>query len=388
MINRILTKIIKSTATVSPIIGLIGPRQSGKTTLVQSIFPKYTYLNLEQPDIRRHAQADPVAFLNQYSTYVIFDEVQRVPELFSYIQVKVDHDKIMGQYILTGSQHFLMLNNISQSLAGRIALFNLYPLSIEELTSSHQSKIDVYTQIWYGGYPRLYDQEISPVIWLNSYIQTYLDRDISLVSQISNLNTFENFLHIIAGRTGQILNLSSISDETGISHNTVKSWINLLETSGIIYILKPFYTNITKRLVKAPKLYFTDTGLVCRLLNIENPKQLISHPLYGSIFETMVVMEYIKAFHNRGLQPNIFYWRDKSGLEADIYKYIEGGKSEIYEIKSSQTIPEDVFGKLKSIQTSISEKSTINLIYGGENSYLRTEGNIVNWKSLAKHIHI
>lgn len=386
MIKRILlTKILK-TSKVAPIIGIVGPRQSGKTTLAKEVFPKYTYVNLEQPDTRQYAQNDPKAFLDQYDNHIILDEIQRVPELFSYLQVKTDNDKKMGQYILTGSQHFLMMQSITQSLAGRIAIFNLYPLSYEELSNDNKQKKDIYTQIWYGGYPRLYEQEISPLIWINNYIQTYIDRDVSLISQITNLKTFETFLRVIAGRTGQLINLTSLSNDLGISHNTVKSWVNLLETSGIIYLLQPYFSNTSKRLIKSPKLYFTDTGLVCRLLGIENPTQLITHPLYGSIFETHIVIEYIKYYLNRGESPNIYFWRDKKGLEADLFKNISGSISEIYEIKSSQTIPEDAFSKLKQIQSITDNNSRLNIIYGGSENQSRTNGEIISWSSLHKFL--
>jgi len=386
MIKRILSTKILKTSKVAPIIGIVGPRQSGKTTLAKEVFPNYTYVNLEQPDTRQYAQNDPKAFLDQYDNHIILDEIQRVPELFSYLQVKTDNDKKMGQYILTGSQHFLMMQSITQSLAGRIAIFNLYPLSYEELSNDNKQKKDIYTQIWYGGYPRLYEQEISPLIWINNYIQTYIDRDVSLISQITNLKTFETFLRVIAGRTGQLINLTSLSNDLGISHNTVKSWVNLLETSGIIYLLQPYFSNISKRLIKSPKLYFTDTGLVCRLLGIENPTQLITHPLYGSIFETHIVIEYIKYYLNRGESPNIYFWRDKKGLEADLFKNISGSISEIYEIKSSQTIPEDAFSKLKQIQSITDNNSRLNIIYGGSENQSRTNGEIISWSSLHKFL--
>lgn len=386
MIKRILSTKILKTSKVAPIIGIVGPRQSGKTTLAKEVFPNYTYVNLEQPDTRQYAQNDPKAFLNQYDNHIILDEIQRVPELFSYLQVKTDNDKKMGQYILTGSQHFLMMQSITQSLAGRIAIFNLYPLSYEELSNDNKQKKDIYTQIWYGGYPRLYEQEISPLIWINNYIQTYIDRDVSLISQITNLKTFETFLRVIAGRTGQLINLTSLSNDLGISHNTVKSWVNLLETSGIIYLLQPYFSNISKRLIKSPKLYFTDTGLVCRLLGIESPTQLITHPLYGSIFETHIVIEYIKYYLNRGESPNIYFWRDKKGLEADLFKNISGSISEIYEIKSSQTIPEDAFSKLKQIQSITDNNSRLNIIYGGSENQSRTNGEIISWSSLHKFL--
>lgn len=385
MIKRLLESEIKKISKVSPVIGIVGPRQSGKTTLAQTIFPKYSYINLEQPDLRRFAQNDPLAFLAQYNDKVILDEIQRVPELFSYLQVKVDADKKMGQYVLTGSQHFLMLQSITQTLAGRISMFHLYPLSFEELQNSKKQHKNLYSQIWYGGYPRLYDQKISPVIWLNNYIQTYIDRDVSLISQITNLKTFEIFLYVLAGRTGQLLNLSALCNDIGVSHNTIKSWINLLETSGIIFLLRPFYANISKRLVKMPKIYFTDTGLVCRLLGIEEDKQLATHPLYGSIFETHIVIEYLKYYFNRGLSPNIFFWRDKTGLEADLYLETPD-ITKLYEIKSSQTIPENVFAKLKQIQETVKNKSTLNIIYGGSENQTRKSGQIISWSTLAQYL--
>jgi len=383
MIKRILTSQLKKISKVSPIIGIVGPRQSGKTTLAKAVFPKYTYVNLEQLDNRHFAQTDPRSFLDKYSHQVILDEVQRVPELFSYLQAKVDQDKLVGQYILTGSQHFLMMQSISQTLAGRISLFNLYPLSFEELKISHQNKSDIYSQIWYGGYPRLYDQEIPPTLWLNNYIQTYLDRDISLISQINNLKTFETFIKVLAGRTGQLLNLTSLSSDLGISHNTAKSWISLLETSGIVYLLQPYFANVKKRLIKSPKIYFTDTGLVCRLLSIERPDQLPTHPLYGSIFETFIVTEYIKFYLNRGLPPNVCFWRDRSGLEADLYT-----PDNIFEIKSSQTIPENVFGKLEKIKLQTSANSKMSIIYGGKDNQTRTNGQIISWSSLHNYLQL
>lgn len=368
-----------------PMIGVLGPRQSGKTTLVRALFPGYTYVNLEQPEVRRLAEDDPVKFFEKYPKYTILDEVQRVPHLFSYLQVKTDQDKINGQYILTGSQHFLMLSQITQSLAGRIALFNLYPLSYEELTSAHLNNDNKYTQIWRGGYPRLYEQKTDVKIWLGSYIQSYLERDVSLISSIPNLKIFDNFLHLLAGRTGQILNLSSLANDVGVSHNTIKSWVHLLEISGLIKLLAPYYVNLNKRVTKTPKLYFLDTGLVCRLLGINAPTELLTHPLVGSIFETWIVSESLKYLENHQSLAKPYFWHDRTGLEADLL--LEHGQDiDLFEIKSSHTVPHDYLGKLTRIQTYLPKPSTLSLIYGGKDSYSRKTGKIISWHDLHSHL--
>lgn len=378
MIKRILGDKIKQAAQYSPIIGVVGPRQSGKTTLTKEVFPDYQYVNLEDIANRRHASEDPNGFLSLYDKHVILDEVQRVPELFSALMVKTDIDKIPGQYILTGSQHFLMLDSITQSLAGRIILFNLLPLSLAELRPLESG---VHEYIWRGGYPRVYDHNVNIQQWLDGYIRTYLDRDVSLLTHISSLATFEKFIHILAGRTGQILNLSSLGSDVGISHNTAKEWVNLMVTSGIIHLLPPYYANIGKRLIKSPKLYFLDTGLVCRLLGIESSTQLPTHPLYGAIFETLMISEMLKKCYNSGNNSNLYFWRDSRGLEADIYvENAQGG--ELYEIKSSQTVPSQVFNNLKKIQTTFSKPVHLNLIYGGIVSQRRSAGNIQSWQQI------
>ncbi len=378
MIKRILGDKIKQAAQYSPIIGVVGPRQSGKTTLAREIFPDYKYINLEDITSRRHALEDPNGFLSLYDKYVILDEVQRVPELFSALMVKTDIDKIPGQYILTGSQHFLMLDSITQSLAGRIILFNLLPLSLAELRPLDSS---VHEYICRGGYPRVYDHNVNIQQWLDGYIRTYLDRDVSLLTQISSLGTFEKFIHILAGRTGQILNLSSLGSDVGISHNTAKEWVNLMVTSGIIHLLPPYYANISKRLIKSPKLYFLDTGLVCRLLGIESSAQLPTHPLYGAIFETLIISEMLKKCYNSGNNSNLYFWRDSRGLEADVYvdNALDGS---LYEIKSSQTVPPQTFINLQKIQATFSKPVHLNLVYGGLVSQPRLIGNIQSWQQI------
>jgi uncharacterized protein len=385
MIPRLLQNPVKRAAKSFPIIGIVGPRQSGKTTLAKQLFPKYDYVNLEQLDTRRFASEDPHGFLNRFNNHVILDEIQRVPDLFSYLQVHVDNQKDNGQFILTGSQHFLMMQSITQTLAGRIGLFNLYPFSYEELNKEGVQEPDILAQILKGGYPRLYDQKVSPSLWLSSYIQTYLDRDVSLLSQIENISAFEKFVHLIAGRTGQLLNLSSLGSEAGVTHNTIKSWISLLKTSGIVFLFQPYYANISKRLNKTAKLYFIDSGLVCYLLGINTKEQLRTHPLYGFLFETFIVSEFLKFYANKGINQDLFFWRDQQGTEADIV-IAQGNNMNLYEIKSAQTIASDVFAKLKMIQKTIPQESKLNLIYGGDDTQSRTKGLAIGWKSLFKHL--
>lgn len=378
MIKRRISPFIKKAAKSNPLIGILGPRQSGKTTLAQTLFSDYNYVNLELPENRRFAESDPQGFLSQYTNHTIIDEVQRVPNLFPYLQVKTDQDKIPGQYILTGSQHFLMLGNISQTLAGRIALFNLYPLSYEEIKSSKKSIKNVYGQIWKGGYPRLYDKKIEIKQWLDSYVQTYLERDISLISHIENLRVFENFIHLAAGRSGQLLNLSSLAGDVGVSHNTIRSWISLLETSGIIFLLKPHHTNLNKRIIKTPKLYFVDTGLLCYLIGVNSADQLSTHPLFGNIFETFIVSEYLKNINNSQDYSRLYFWRNRDGLEADLF--IEANQNiNLVEIKSAQTVPESPFSHLVSIRDIIHKPGQNFLIYGGDQKQIRSEGSILPW---------
>jgi hypothetical protein len=283
MIPRSLAQTIQTKALGFPIISILGPRQSGKTTLARYLFPKYDYVNLENPDSRQLAQNDPRGFFSRYSKYTIIDEAQRVPELFSYLQTIVDQAKINQQFILTGSQHFLLLDTIPQSLAGRMAIFNLNPLSNQELESL-ESNPNVWERLVNGYYPKFYDEKIDHSLWFSSYLQTYLEKDVRSLANITNLPLFERFIRLTAARTGTILNLLSLSNELDISHNTVKSWINLLEISGIIHLIQPYYANIGKRLVKTPKIYFVDVGFASWLIGIHTIEQLEHHPLKGALF--------------------------------------------------------------------------------------------------------
>ncbi|MCK5280889.1 MAG: ATP-binding protein, partial [Cyclobacteriaceae bacterium] len=277
MINRKIEDILKEISTHFPIISLVGPRQSGKTTLVKKVFNNYKYVNLENTQNRGFAVEDPQGFIKQYNEHVIIDEAQYAPELFSYIQENVDENRINGKFILTGSQNFLLSQNISQSLAGRTAVFTLHPFSYEELKNTDYQVKELNELLIKGFYPGLYVEDLNPMYWYPSYLNTYLERDVRNIKNITNLTDFQRFLRICAARTGQIVNFSNFAAEIGVSHPTIKSWISVLESSHIIYLLPPFYKNYNKRLVKSPKLYFLDTGLVCSLLGINDINQLSDH---------------------------------------------------------------------------------------------------------------
>ena len=336
MIKRNLAETISRAVKQFPVLTVTGPRQSGKTTLLKSQFPEYGYVNLEEPDIREWAEGDPRNFLNEYKKNVIFDEIQRVPSLFSYLQSKVDEYNIPGQFILSGSQSFLLNEKISQSLAGRAAVLNLLPLSFSELEKSGYGNKRINSYLFQGFFPRIYDQQIEPVLFYNSYINTYVERDVRLIKNITSISDFKRFLKLCAGRTGQLLNISAIATECGISVNTARGWLSLLEQSFIVFLLRPYHKNFNKRLVKMPKLYFFDTVLVCSLLEIENEKQLGTHYLRGSIFENFVITELLKFRLNSGKSSNLYFWRNNHGNEIDCIIEI-AGKSVAVEIKSGET---------------------------------------------------
>lgn len=384
MIPRILEKKIKSLAKVSPIVALIGPRQSGKTTLIKSIFEKYPYVNFEDFGIKSFAKEDPKGFLLKYKNGVILDEVQKVPELFPYLQTISDESNRPGQFILTGSQNFLMQEKISQSLAGRVVLLRLLPLSIEELSASKYKFTDMESAMFKGFYPRLFSQKISPLDWYPSYIQTYVERDVRQIKNIPDLSTFQKFLKFCAGRIGQLLNLSSLATECGINHNTAKSWISVLEASFIVFLLQPHHKNFNKRIVKMPKLYFCDTGVACSLLGIEKESQLSTHYLRGGLFENMVISEIVKDRLNKGLEPKCFFWRDKSGREIDCL-IEKADKFVAIEIKAAKTASKEYFDNLiywNSLSGNGSDNSFV--VYGGEETLKNKFGTLLNWKGVGE----
>lgn len=375
MIKRHLQTKLTALSKQFPVISVIGPRQSGKTTLVKTTFPKYQYISFEDIDNRRRALSDMRGFLEQYSNGVILDEVQRVPELFSYLQTHVDASGKKGKFILTGSHNYLLQEKVSQSLAGRVAMLRLLPFSISELNTAGKLPTEVNKLLFKGFYPRMYGSRISPVDWYPSYIETYMQRDVREIKNIPNLNFFQKFLHLLAGRHGQQLNLSSLAAETGVVHNTIASWVSVLEASYIIFLLKPHFNNFNKRITKTPKIYFYDSGLVCSLLGIEKAEQLNTHHIKAALFEGLVVSELLKARYNNGLPNNCFYWRDKTGNEVDCIIDKAGSLTPV-EIKSGKTINSDYFSNIeywKSI-SNITNKGYV--VYGG-NETQKIKGNII-----------
>jgi predicted AAA+ superfamily ATPase len=362
---------------------VLGPRQSGKTTLVRETFPDHKYLSLEDLDLRAYAATDPRGFLAEYQGKVIFDEIQNVPTLFSYLQTEIDKTNKPGQFILTGSQHFLLQENISQTLAGRVAILYLLPLAIEELKAAKIPINNLEELLFKGFYPRIYQQNLDAADWYPNYIQTYIEKDVRQMKNIQDLTTFQKFLKMCASRTGQLLNLSGLAADCGITHNTAKAWISLLQTSFIIFLLQPYFNNFGKRLVKTPKLYFYDTGLVSSLLGIEEEKQLTTHYLKGGIFESFVISELLKARYNRGKSANLYFWRDKTGHEIDCI--IEEAQQLIpLEIKSAKTIVNDFFSGLDYWKQFTPYKTTKTyIIYGGDtNQTQRKQAIVLSWKNI------
>jgi len=383
MIRRILQDKIKQLAEKFPVISVTGPRQSGKTTLIKSTFPDWHYESLEDPDTRLFAITDPRKFLEGEKRMII-DEIQRAPNLFSYIQSKTDKTNISGQFIISGSQSFLLNQHISQSLEGRVAILNLMPLSFSELLE-HGINVPGYEKLIYQGfYPRLYDRNIEPGDFYPNYIQTYLERDVRLLQNIHDLNTFVRFLKLCAGRTGQLLNLNSLSNDCGVSPNTAKSWISVLEASYIIFLLQPHHENFNKRLVKMPKLFFIDTGLASSLLGIQSENQLNTHFLRGALFENFIISEFIKARLNNGLRNNCYFWRDNKGIEIDCI--IENGnRLTPIEIKSGNTFSQDFFKNLNywnKLSGNPSENSYV--IYGGDSDRETQEGTLLSWINISR----
>jgi predicted AAA+ superfamily ATPase len=385
MIPRALGEKIVSLAGMFPIVSLTGPRQSGKTTLARATFPDYAYVNLENLDDRLAAEEDPLRFLRPHSgTGLTVDEVQKVPSLFSYLQGIVDESGEMGKYILTGSQNFLLLEKITQSLAGRVAVCNLLPLGLSELIDADLLDGDLNRVMFTGGYPVLFDRQIPAPYYFPSYIQTYIERDVRGISNIGNLSTFQRFVKLCAGRAGQLLNLSSFGTELGINYKTVRSWISILEASYLVFLLQPYHNNFNKRIVKQPKLYFFDSGLLCALLDIQSPEQLDSHYLRGNIFESFIVAEHIKSRLHAGRRPNAFFWRNSTGHEVDLILEADAQLFAV-EIKSGETLNEDFFKGLRYFKRlSSAPDEHFYLVYGGDRNLSRKYGQVVGWKSISK----
>jgi uncharacterized protein len=365
-----------------PILALTGPRQSGKTTLLRELFPDYTYLSLENPDIRLFAEKDPNAFLKQYPSYCIFDEVQRVPALFSYLQTLVDEQKIMGQFILSGSQNFHLMRNITQSLAGRVALFKLFPFDFDELKSAGLMKRDYVETLLKGFYPAIFDRDIPSKTFYNNYIQTYVERDIAELVNIRDMRTFRVFLSMCASRAGQLLNLNSLANDCGITQPTAKAWISLLESSYIIYLLQPYHKNFDKRVIKSPKLYFYDTGLLCHLLKIREVDQIRLHSFKGNLFENMIISEMVKRNYHRNAMEEFWFWRDSNGNEVDLIRQYDE-LLDVFEIKSTRTLKPELFKGLDYFhKLAKDEVQSKTLVYTGEESQNRTGVQVMAWNDL------
>lgn len=382
LVARHIETVIRQHRDKYPVLAVTGPRQSGKTTLLKTLFSDYQYISLENPDNRAFATDDPVGFLKQYHEQIIFDEVQQVPRLFSYIQTIVDESRQMGQFILSGSQNFQLLNNITQSLAGRVALFKLLPFDFAEMKSG-DLLAETFPEVCLNGfYPAIYDRGIDPTTFYANYIQTYVERDVTELGNIRDLRQFRTFLSLCAARTGQLMNLSSIANECGISQPTAKAWLSILESSYITFQLQPFYRNFSKRVVKTPKIFFYDTGLLCHLLGIRNTATFIENPLRGNIFENLIIAEIYKQNEHRYLHRDYWFWRDSNGHEVDLLTQ-NGNLYDIFEIKSTQTLMTEHFAGLNYF-SEISENNTgeKTLIYGGSTNQSRTQYTVTSWKNI------
>ena len=384
MIERDLAPQLMRAARQFPSITLTGPRQSGKTTLCRALFSKQPYTTLEAPDIRALATEDPRGFLREFPHGAIIDEVQRVPELLSYLQGIIDSDPEPGRWILTGSQNLSLLESVSQSLAGRTAVHYLLPLSRHEIVRFDRHPQSLGETLFAGAYPRIFDRELNPADWLRSYVATYIERDVRTISNVGDLPTFQRFVQLCAGRTAQLVNYSSLADDCGISQPTAKAWLGILETSFLTFRLPAFHANLRKRLVKMPKLYFYDTGLACWLLGIRTPQQLRAHPLRGPIFETWVVSEIVKYRTNRGEMGGLSFYRDSNGAEADLIVE-HPSHITLVEAKASATPSSTLFRGARRVRRHLSQlprPCSVVVAYGGDQRQQRKAGRLIPWRDL------
>lgn len=398
MIDRHLAAPLRRAAKAYPVVTVTGPRQSGKTTLCRATFPSHDYVSLEAPDDRAFALEDPRGFLNRFHGGVVLDEVQRVPSLLSYIQVIVDQDARPGRFVLTGSQNLLLLERISQSLAGRSAVLHLLPFSRAELANRKSFPIrqigrrlprprgrpshpgNLFEMLVKGFYPRIHDKKLDAQDWLRNYYQTYVERDVRDLIQVGDLETFGRFVRLCAGRCGQLLNLSSLGADSGISHTTARRWISVLETSFVVYLLRPYHRSFNKRLVKSPKLYFCDSGLLCYLLRIRAAEDLVRHSSRGAVFESFVLSELLKAYLHSGKEADVYFWRDAAGHEVD-FLLDHGQEAVPVEAKSGETIAPDFFRSIEFWRyLTGDEKAPAALVYGGESSFVRQLTAVYSWR--------
>ncbi|MBK5941733.1 ATP-binding protein [Halochromatium roseum] len=388
MIPRALDPHLRQLATYYPVVAVTGPRQSGKTTLCRAVFPDHPYVSLETLDTRDFARDDPRGFLAQYRQGAVLDEIQRVPELLSYLQTEVDERPEVGRFVLTGSQHLGLSEAIAQSLAGRCGLLTLLPPSLSELRAFPNTPDDLWTLLWQGSYPRIYDRAIPAHQWLGDYLATYIQRDVRQIINVGDLQSFMTFVRLCAGRSGQEINLSALGADAGVSHNTARAWLSVLETSFVLHRLPAWHANVRKQIVKAPKLHLFDSGLLCYLLGMREPEQLQSHPLRGAIFESWVVAEVYKGIVHSGQRPNLFHYRESRGIELDLL--IENGlRLDRVEIKSGATIASDFFRNLKRfperpVDGSASDDQRAFLVYGGDSTQQRSDALVLSWRDVGR----
>lgn len=382
MIRRSLSETVLKFAGKYPVVSVTGPRQSGKTTLVKSLFPKHKYISLENPETRSIALSDPKSIFEPQDQLMILDEIQHVPDLLSYIQVISDEKKIHGQFILTGSQSLILSSAISQTLAGRTAILKLLPFSLSELSGLKQVKDFSYEDyIFKGFYPRTYDEDISSEEFYPFYLETYVQRDVREIQNVRDLNTFTNFVRLCAGRVGQLMDYSSLAKEIGVSVNTIKGWISILEAGFMVVQLYPYYKNFGKRMIKAPKLYFTDPGLAAYLLGIKSAEQVKTHYLKGSLFENLIVLELIKQRFNQGLPQDLWFFRDSNHNEVDIVA--EKEQLQWTGMKSARTFSPDFLSSLRFLDKNPeTQEGNKTIIYGGDESFTHKEVKILSWRDL------
>jgi uncharacterized protein len=389
MIARVLEPRLRDMAKKFPVVTVTGPRQSGKTTLCRAVFPRLPYVSLEELDTQAYAREDPRGFLSDHRDGAVLDEVHRVPELLSYIQTEVDTRPGRGRFILTGSANFALLHSIGQSLAGRTALLNLLTLGLDEVRRFPIVTNDLWESLWRGSYPAVFDRELEPNDWYPSYVATYVERDVRTLLNVGSAAAFQTFLRLCAGRVGQLVNLSALGADAGVTHGTARSWLSVLEAGYVAWRLQPFHSNQAKRLVKTPKLHFLDSGLVCHLLGIRTSRQLREHPLRGAIFETWVASEVLKARMHRGREPRLSFYRDRKGVEVDLVVELADSLLAI-ETKSGRTIADDFFASLRAFAEAMKglrsrPKVRGFVVHGGTETQQRSAGTAVPWSSMDRH---
>lgn len=383
MIPRLATTQLRALAEGFPVLSITGPRQSGKTTLARACFPDLPYANLESPADRSFADQDPLGFLARFPDGGILDEIQLCPHLFSYLQVRVDEDGRMGRFVITGSQQFGLNARIAQSLAGRVGAVILLPFSLDELAAVERRPASLDTAIWTGFYPPLYDRKLDPGVWYDNYERTYLERDLRQLTTVQDLSVFQRFLRLCAGRTGQLVNSSALASDAGVSPNTVRNWLSLLEASFVVRMLPPHHRNFNKRLVKSPKLYFLDPGLATSLLGITAPDQLATHPLRGALFETLVFSELLKSRLNAGKRADLSFWRDNHGREVD-FLCEEGGRLHAIEARSALTVTaSSLKGLLDFARIAGPASPRLTLVHGGEQTFESQGATVRGWTAVA-----